>query len=126
MPAKYGVAALLAAAPQQTFADPAERWRFAVEMIFPGKIASQKKGCPKGAFLGLCEEGLVKGIANGKYTTSIDNKHYALRAVELLRAGDSRIKPIELWSLVMNGVKKSHNGQMDVVLALWSNGNIVR
>lgn len=30
-----------------------------------------------------------------------------------------------LWNEVMQGVKKSHNSQMDVVIALWGNGFIV-
>ena len=34
----------------------------------------------RGAFLGLCEEGLVKGIPAGKYSASKDNKQYAVRA----------------------------------------------
>jgi hypothetical protein len=50
-------------------------------------VSAQKKGCPRGAFLGLCEEGLVKGIPAGNYTTSKDNKAYAVRAAELLITG---------------------------------------
>lgn len=34
----------------------------AVEEVFPNSKSSQEKSCPKNAFLGLCEEGLVKGI----------------------------------------------------------------
>lgn len=39
-------------------------------MVIFGESTSQRKGCPKGVYLGLCEEGLVKGIPKGKYTKS--------------------------------------------------------
>jgi len=39
------------------------------------------KGCPRGAFLELCEAGMIKGIASGKYTRSKRNKEYAIDAV---------------------------------------------
>jgi hypothetical protein len=45
----------------------------------------KKKGCPKGTFLGLCEEGLVKGIPKGNYTKSVKNKKYAIKAVTVLK-----------------------------------------
>jgi len=84
------------------------------------------KGCPKGAFLGLCEEGLVRGIPRGLYTQSRKNKEYAVRAVRLLKEGQYAPKdPFVLWSRVMAGDPKNYNQQMDVVLALWENGYIV-
>ena len=42
------------------------------------------KGCPKDAFLGLCEAGLVKGVPKGNYTRSRKNKEYAIKAVRIL------------------------------------------
>jgi len=50
-------------------------------------------------------------------------KGYALRAFSLLSsdpalAGDRKT----LWQKVMDGKVKRHNGQMDVVLALWQHG----
>lgn len=106
-----------------TIVSPGAAWDDAAREIFPGRLFRQKKGCPRGAFLGLCDEGLVLGVPAGSYTRSIDNKAYALRAVELLRtlpelalAGRRA-----LWNRV-EAKARSHNSQMDVVLALHKNG----
>lgn len=102
---------------------PRAAWNEAAREIFPGRIHRQQKGCPRGAFLGLCDEGVVLGIPAGTYTRSIDNKAYALRAVEVLRsvpelAAQGRRA---LWNRV-EAKAGSHNSQMDVVLALHQNG----
>ncbi|MBQ6780755.1 MAG: hypothetical protein IJP62_05930 [Treponema sp.] len=79
-----------------------------------------KKGCPKSAFLGLCQEGLVKYIPKGKYTSSQKNKKYALEAVEILKTNNSmHDKPDELWRQIPSA-PSTHNHQMDVVCALWN------
>jgi len=63
---------------------------------------------------------VLQVIKPGKYTKSIDNKRYAKDALALLRENDSCSKgPFILWTRVMGGVDKSHNSQMDVVIALW-------
>jgi hypothetical protein len=103
---------------------PKERWESAAATFFPNSPTSQRKACPKGAFLGLCEEGLVRGIPSGHYTTSKDNKGYAIRAVKLLREGHASTKPQKLWAAVVYGAQKAHNSQMDVVIALWEQGFI--
>ena len=41
--------------------------------VFMDSKSSQEKGCPKSAFLGLCEEGFIKEISKGKYTSSVKN-----------------------------------------------------
>ena len=105
---------------------PAKRWESAMEKLYPTSPSAQKKGCPRGAFLGLCEEGLVKGIPAGRYTASKENKAYAVQAVVLLTEGARNWSIGELWRAVSNGAEKTHNSQMDVVLALWNNGLIVR
>jgi hypothetical protein len=105
---------------------PQELWEFAAAIVFPDSPTSQHKACPKGAFLGLCEEGLIRGVLPGFYTTSKDNKAYAIRAVELLREGYPSTQPLELWAAVMNGAEKAHNSQMHVVIALWEQGFIDR
>jgi hypothetical protein len=88
--------------------------------------SSQEKGCPKGAFLGLCQDGMVKGIPKGNYTKSIKNKQYALQAVDILkRAGKKTFTPKKLWLELRLGDKKS-NSQMDVVLALWNKNLILQ
>ncbi len=120
---KYGTVALLAV--QMGSRETAgECWSVAAEKVFAHSPSSRAKGCPRGAFLGLCEEGLVKNIPPGHYTKSKDNKSYALRAVALLINGATYSTPKSLWSQVMNGSEKAHNNQMDVVLALWENGLI--
>ena len=107
-------------------ASPVEAWRVAAQEIFPGKRASQAKSCPKGAFLGLCEDGLVVGIAVGAYAAGSENKGYAVEAVRLLGQDPALAAagPRALWKRVMGGREKVPNHQMEVVLALWSNGLI--
>ena len=109
---------------------PKDAWRRAAERIFPNQKSSQDKGCPRCAFLGLAEEGLIVGIPRGKYTNSADNKRYAIRAVELLREQPHLSDaPHCLWRLVVReepDPDKSHNNQMDVVVSLWQNGDIKR
>lgn len=96
-----------------------QSWQFAAREQFPDQIESQKKGCPKSAFLGLCEDGFVKGVPAGNYTRGKLNKSYAVKAVSILKANrDSNINSKELWELVMDGESKTPNSQMDVVLAL--------
>jgi hypothetical protein len=126
--ANYGDAAVRAAnlAREQRLT-PEDAWRRAMGATFPNSVASQVKSCPKGAFLGLCEEGLVRGIPRGDYTRSQMNKQYAVNAVRALRRTPSLANDRSaLWlaSLGSEGVKQ-HNGQMDVVAALWTSGLIL-
>jgi hypothetical protein len=124
---KYGEAALIAAR-METYGKaitPAQRWDQATAKLYPTSPSAQRKGCPRGAFLGLCEAGLVKGIPVGQYTHSNKNKAYALRAVALLNAGTHKTVTT-LWAEVTDGEPIDHNSQMDVVLALWKNGLILR
>ncbi|MDR2069528.1 MAG: hypothetical protein LBP71_06630 [Spirochaetaceae bacterium] len=103
--------------------DPAAAWQRAIK-DFTESPSSQKKGCPKSAFLGLCEEGLVSGIPPGEYTKSVKNKTYALRALEALRKNPAlALSSSALW----NSIEKdagSDQGEMDVVIALWNAGLI--
>ena len=124
---RYGEAALIATR-QGSSADvnPVARWESAMERLYPTSPAARKKGCPRGAFLGLCEEGLVKGIPAGHYTKSKDNKAYAVRAAALLTEGTQSWSRSTLWQAVTNDPEKPHNSQMDIVLALWKNALIVR
>jgi hypothetical protein len=104
----------------------AEAWERAVVEVFPDSPSSQEKGCPKGAFLGLCQEGLVKGVEEGEYTSSQHNRAYAVRAVKLLSENSALAHDMkQLWSAVLGGEEKVHNHQMDVVLSLWAEGLIL-
>jgi Family of unknown function (DUF6979) len=122
---KYGESAILATHSilLGRTTSPIEGWEIAVAEMYPDSPSARVKGCPKNAYLGLCEAGEVKGIPAGSYTTSVCNKQYALRALSFLRSdplfsGDSTA----LWHMVMNEKVVHHNGQMDVVLALWKKG----
>lgn len=103
---------------------PKEAWQEAVKEYCNTK-ATQEKGCPKTAFLGLCEEGLVKGMKKGKYTrrykdSDSPNKTHAIDAYNLLKENNTLadLMPIKLWKKLNLGTK-SHNSQMNVVLGLW-------
>jgi hypothetical protein len=97
-----------------------------MENLYPTSPAARKQGCRRGAFLGLCDAGLVKGIPAGRYTASKDNKAYSVRAAELLIEGTQSWSTSSLWKVASNDPEKTHNSQMDIVLALWKNDLIVR
>nr|WP_208889497.1 hypothetical protein [Polaribacter sejongensis] len=86
---KYGQTALKAAQNYKSSYSITEIYARAAKEVFETK-SSQEKGCPKGTFLGLCEEGLVKGIPRGNYTKSVKNKEYALQAIEILKWADNK------------------------------------
>jgi hypothetical protein len=124
---RYGEAALMATREgSSAVMSPVARWESAMQTLYPSSPTARRKSCPRGAFLGLCEEGLVKGIPPGRYTSSRDNKDYAVRAAALLAEGKQSWSTNSLWRAVTNDPEKTHNSQMDVVLALWKNGLIVR
>ena len=105
--------------------DPGSAWKAAVEKIFPDSSSSREKSCPRGAFLGLCSDGLVSGVPSGEYTRSRDNRQYARDAVRLIRQKPSLADtPVQLWGRVMRGEEKVENSQMDVVISLWQAGAI--
>jgi hypothetical protein len=124
---RYGEAALLAAG--QGFSassNPVVRWDNAMQKLYPTSPTARKKGRPRGAFLGLCEEGLVKGIPAGRYSATKDNKTYAVQAVALLIEGKQSWSVSGLWRAVANDPEKVHDSQMDIVMALWKNNLIVK
>ena len=97
---RYGEAALMAARGSSVSTNPVARWDSAIETLYPTSPTAQKKGGPRGAFLGLCEEGLIKGIPAGNYTASKDNKAYAVRAAALLMS----VHIGSLWAFDLYGV----------------------
>lgn len=101
-------------------------WKLFAENAFPQSKSRQDKGCPKNTFLSLCQQGKVKGIPAGAYTTSINNQRYALNALSILHAQpDKNFSASELWKAVMeleDDRNKAPNGQMEVVLTLWQAG----
>ncbi|SFS21157.1 hypothetical protein SAMN05421771_4064 [Granulicella pectinivorans] len=124
---RYGEAALMAVR-METYGKqitPGERWAQATKTLYPTSEKAQRKTAPKGAFLGLCDAGLVKGIPAGKYGATRDNANYAIAASALLVAG-THTSVSSLWAAVTNGDGTEHQSQMDVVMALWKNGLIVK
>jgi hypothetical protein len=113
---KYGECAVLAVDRiTNSLEDPKTAWKNAAVAVFPLSKSSQAKGCPKGAFLGLCGEGFVKGVEQG----------HALDAIKILK-NTPRLSedPYALWHAVPSHASHD-NGQMDVVISLWRNGLIV-
>lgn len=122
---KYGDVARLAAKKSRTGLDPVEAWKLSAAQVFPNKKSSRNKNCPRCAFLGLAEEGMVVGIPRGRYTRSQDNKRYAVEGLRLLLLDPTLCDhPDEMWRRVMSGESKQHNEQMQVVAALWKSGDI--
>ena len=124
---KYSSIALDAISRIRQGANPTDAWKSAAFDAFPLNPASREKNCPRCTFLGLVDQGLLRGIEPGSYTRSVDNKRYAVQAVGLLRADPTLAgRPEELWAEVQLGMQKQHNSQMDVVTALWRHGDIVK
>ncbi len=124
---KYGRAAVTAVTlyTSGNVSSPVAAWEIASSELFGAGTAAQKKACPRNAFLGLCAAGLVRGVPKGHYTSSQDNKRYALEAVKVLQSAPTvTTDAMRLWELVMRGERKRHNSQMNVVIALWTSNLI--
>ncbi len=120
---KYGDAAIKATSlVRRGGCHPCDAWKTATKRQFPTQKSAREKGCPRAAYLGLCEEGIVSGVARGNYTRSVLNKQYALEAVQLLCSDPSLASDKNrLWKKTLKGEDKTENDQMDVVLTLWRN-----
>lgn len=106
---------------------PVEAWNKATIELFGANSWGHKKGCPRNAFLGLCEEGLIKQVPPRKYISreNSKNKKYAVQAVSLLNQDSKLVNDINiLWEIVISESGLSHNYQMDVVCSLWKNSYI--
>jgi hypothetical protein len=90
--------------------------------------ACKEKDCPRNTFLGLCEDGFVRNVPKGNYTRSKKNKSYGIAAVKMLAKDPLLANDLDsLWEAVREIVPDrcdTHNGQMDVVIALWVNNMI--
>jgi hypothetical protein len=101
--------------------DPRSAWGRAVQEIFDKKKRGPFGIRAKEAYLGLCEEGEVEGVAPGDYTQSKEDKKVALTALKLLRENPELAKSSQkLWRLVEP--QKREKGQISVVIALWNEG----
>jgi hypothetical protein len=104
------------------YQSPVTAWQVAVSAQFPASQSSQKKSCPRGAYLGLCEMGLVCGIPVGHYTDSQKNKSYAVSALNQLCINPSLASNFKALWIAAGCPNIKLNNQMDVVLALWNIG----
>lgn len=106
-----------------------ESWMQAAYEIYPNSISRAEKGCPRTTFLGLCEEGYIKGVPKGIYRKQQrknGNKEYAVNAVKaLLKDPSLRHKRLELWEKAIGGKTIGENNQMDVILALLEKGYLI-
>lgn len=85
------------------------------------ELQAYDEGCPRCAFIGLCEEGMVKGIEPGNYGLREPNKNkiYAIAAAKLVLSGhepDHRA----IWQKVTGADIRAHD-QVHIVLALYDN-----
>ncbi len=120
---QYGKAAVKAV----EFRNDGERlqsaWEKAISEYTTSEL-SRDKGCPRNAFLGLCEEGMIKGVDPGDYGAGEKSKGFAIRAVQILREEPTlSLNMTKLWKKVMENLgedtSKSQASRMGVVTALW-------
>jgi len=104
---------------------PEQAWDIATSNEFGRGTNLQKKGCPKGAFIGLCEQGMIKGVPIGSYTDSLENKRYAVLAVKILKEKPELLENKDkLWVEITEGKSIKQNNQLDIVLSLWNKNYI--
>ena len=99
---------------------PPDAWVAAVREHYTDS-AKQKNAlqhtCPRGAFLGLCQRGFVRGISPGAYTESTASSGYALAAVGLLQAEPTLASDKSALEKRVFGTR-TPNDEVNVVLAL--------
>ena len=104
---------------------PDEEWERIIKLDIKS-VTSQNEPCPKGTFLGFCENGNVMGIQKGNYTDSINNKKYAIEGLRLYKI-NPQLSITNLWIDTLsslNEVCKRPNGQMSIVVDLYNKGYI--
>ena len=125
---KYGTTAVLAVQLVRAGCKSAdEAWRTVASDVFASAPQARVKACPREAFLGLCQAGLIRGVPANSCTQASrsPNRVYATTAVRLLVADPdlSQGSKAVFWRRVMKELgtdaKKKPNDQLDVVLSLW-------
>ncbi|MGL5468823.1 MAG: DUF6979 family protein [Shewanella sp.] len=116
----YGLAAVEAAGLVSFGTKPREAWNMAVKDL---SASARAKGCPRSAFIGLCDMGYVR--KSKPIVFDVDelgkNARYAIEAVRILKNSSFNYKADKLWHTVIqesDNPEKQHNGQMHVVMAL--------
>jgi serine/threonine protein phosphatase PrpC len=108
---------------ENTEASLREMWQQAIDELSCSDNVREKT-CPRNTFLGLCSDGFINGIPAKEYTDSVE-RCYARKAVEILRKNPSLAdSPCRLWSEIGNDGKSS-DSQMEIVIALWKEGEIM-
>ena len=121
----YGRAAVQTVLNYDDEVDLREQWTSAISKETTSK-SSINKGCPRAAFLGLCELGVVKDIPSKDYKAGEDNERHALELLALAKENPN-ITAAECFRLYQNSnhsLPKNHNGQADVVISLLEAGLI--
>ncbi|CRY55648.1 Uncharacterised protein [Yersinia intermedia] len=82
------------------------------------ELKAYDEACPRSAFIGLCEEGLVKGIPAGSYGLRENNKNkgYAVAAANLILSGHELDHKV-IWRKVTDSNIVPHD-QVNIVIAL--------
>ena len=122
----YGRAAIRAVhmLEQGSPSNPESAWDRAIALETTSS-ESRRKGCPRGAFLGLCSAGVIKSVKGHSSLNLGSNGDYARRMVKALRSNEELASDRKrLWRVGARRSKKKENGQVDVVLALWNEGLI--
>ena len=77
------------------------------------------KGCPKAAFIGLCESGDLRGIVGTRQSNSKNYKYAKFASKEWKK--DNGVSKKEMWNRVQRkfAVTASHQGQLDVIIGIY-------
>lgn len=109
---KYGTVALRAVEliRMDEQSEPLATWNTVAPEVFGVGSSSQRKVCPRDAFLRLCEKGLIRSVASEKNILKPNNKNkaYAVEAIKLLIINPVRVSSIKRKSLVQ-GIEISNN-----------------
>ena len=106
---------------------PRAAWESAIFALTESH-SSRKKSCPRDAYLGLCEAGLVKDIPARNYGAPPKNINgqYAVNAYHILKSKPNLgTDKKALWAAIPYRTAKNQNGQLDVVLTMLGSGQLV-
>ncbi|WP_179038531.1 DUF6979 family protein [Limnobaculum xujianqingii] len=95
--------------------------KYTPEKAWDNAVKGYEKGCPKSAFLGLCNQGYILNVVNNKKEEITDNGRYAITAADIIFLyPNTTYTASKLWKAVGEKTARpeTHNGQMHVVLAL--------
>lgn len=113
---KTCIAAVKLIADEKT--DPEKAWKKAIQ-VYTHSLETRIKSCPKNAFVDLCASGYIKGIKKQNDIALSENGKISIEAINILENDNWKINSkSKFWSENFN---RSHQGQLDVILALKEN-----